>query len=199
MRVVALAPELEPAWADLFAASSSGCYCRYWHFEGGKNDWLARLAFAEGDNHAEQRALLLAGDDRARGVVALEEAPEPQAQAVAVGWMKLVPVAAVPKLRRLPVYRALSLGPEKGIWSVGCLLVRPTHRRRGVARALVLGAVAIAAGWGASAVEAYPHRRGEALRDEEAWMGPLSLFEECGFSVVGGDLAYPVLRRVIGR
>jgi GNAT superfamily N-acetyltransferase len=188
LRVVVLTPEHMDAWAMLFRGSASGCFCRYWHFDGTKNDWLARLALAPETNEQEQRSLIASSAPQASGLLAL-------AGDVAVGWMKLSPRAVVPKLRRLPVYRAHDLGPDDGVLSIGCLLVQPSHRRRGVARALVQAAVTRAQETGARAVEAYPHRRPEALRDEELWMGPLSLFEECGFARVGGDLAYPVLRR----
>jgi GNAT superfamily N-acetyltransferase len=178
------------AWANLFRECASDCFCRYWHFEGNKNDWLARLAFTPQQNEEEARARLATGDPSARGLVALD------GDAV-VGWLKLVPRAAVPKLRRLPVYRSLDLGTDDGVLSVACLLVHPSHRQRGVARALLKGAVELATTSGATVIEGYPHRRGEALRDAELWMGPLSLFEGASFVSVGGNDAYPVLRRAL--
>ena len=187
LRVASLTPDLAPAWALLFGACSSSCFCRYWHFEGTKNDWMARLAFSPETNEAEQRARLAEQHPSASGLVALEGD-------LVVGWLKLAPRAAVPKLRRLPVYRALDLGPDDGVLSIGCLLVHPSYRRRGVARALVREALVVARASGAHAVEAYPHRRDEALRDEELWMGPLALFEEEGFRPLEGNVAYPVLR-----
>jgi GNAT superfamily N-acetyltransferase len=190
LRVRPLTPELVDTWAALFEACASGCFCRYWHFEGNKNDWLARLAFSPETNAREQRACVGAADPSARGLVALDAG-------VAIGWLKLAPRGAVPKLRRLPVYRALDLGADEGVLAIGCLLVHPSHRRRGVARALVEGAIAGAAETGAEVLEAYPHRRSEALRDEELWMGPASLFEELGFTVIDGNPAYPVLRRSV--
>ena len=187
LRVTPLTPDLVSAWALLFGACASSCFCRYWHFEGTKNDWLARLAFSPETNEEEQRTRLAVGHPSARGLVALEGED-------VVGWLKLSPRSAVPKLRRLPVYRALDLGPEDDVMSIGCLLVHPSYRRRGVARALVREALVVAKASGARAVEAYPHRRGEELRDEELWMGPVALFEEEGFRALDGNAAYPVLR-----
>jgi GNAT superfamily N-acetyltransferase len=189
--VTTLTPDLEDAWASLFGACASGCFCRYWHFEGTKNEWLERLAFTPETNHAEQRAARATSHASAVGLIALD------GEAV-VGWMKIAPRASVPKLRRLPVYRALDLGPDDGVWSIGCVLVHPEHRRRGVARALLEGALALARTKGARAVEAYPHRRDEELRDEELWMGPLGLYASCGFAALGGNEAYPVLRCALG-
>jgi ribosomal protein S18 acetylase RimI-like enzyme len=190
LRVTALTPDLVDAWTLLFEACASSCFCRYWHFEGTKNEWLERLAFTPGTNTDEQRAAVREAHPSGRGLVALDGD-------VVVGWMKLSPRSAVPKLRRLPVYRALDLGDDDGVLSIGCVLVHPAHRRRGVARALLEEALASAKATGARAVEAYPHRRSEALRDEELWMGPLSLFEAYGFLPLEGNAAYPVLRCVL--
>ncbi len=185
--VTPLTLELAPAWSELCRACGSGCFCRYWHFEGTKNEWLARLAESPETNELEQRAALASGDASAHGLVAFEGD-------LAVGWVKLAPRSTASKLRKVPVYRALDLGPDEGVVSVACFLVRPTHRRRGVARALLVGSIAAAKRAGARALEAYPHCRSEALRDEELWLGPMSLFEAHGFRSVGGNTAYPVLR-----
>lgn len=190
LRVVPLSPALADASVALFAACASSCFCRYWHFEGPKNDWLARLAFSPETNEAEHRGALASGDDSAAGLVALEGD-------TAVGWLKLAPRSRVPKLRRLPVYRSLDLGPEDEALSIACALVHPDHRRRGVARALVTEAIVQATERGARVLEAYPHRRSEPLGEEELWMGPFALYEELGFTVAAGDGPYPVLRRLL--
>ena len=114
-----------------------------------------------------------------------------------VGWMKLSARAVVPKLRALPVYRSLDLGPEDTTLSIGCLLVDPRARRRGVARALVTGAETHARARGARAIEAYPRRSSEPLHDEEAWQGPEQLFRELGFAPVVDLAPYPVYRKVL--
>jgi len=198
--VVALDEATAPAWQQLFEASGSPCFCRYWHFDGTKNDWLERCAQRPEDNRNEQLALLRTGAEEARGLLAMDGT-------AAVGWMKLAPRARLPKLRRQGAYRPLDLGPEEGIWSIGCLLVRPDRRGQGVARALVAAAPDFVRGWSTSALparalEAYP--RGEPagaepirLHDEQAWVGTQRLFESCGFVRIAGELAYPVLRRAL--
>jgi GNAT superfamily N-acetyltransferase len=189
VRVVALDASTTAAWVGLFEASRSPCYCRYWHFEGNKNAWLDRCAFRPEENRDEQVALVRAGVPEARGLLAMEGE-------VAVGWMKLAPRALVPKLRRQGAYRPLDLGPDEGIWSIGCFLVHPGHRREGVARALVGAAPAEAKLWGGTAVEAYPRGKGAGpLHDEQAWVGTEELFESCGFRRIAGEAAYPVMRR----
>jgi GNAT superfamily N-acetyltransferase len=169
----------------LFEAASSTCYCRYWHFAGTKNEWLDRCANRPGENAAEFETAL---SSEREGVVAL------RGQRI-VAWMKMTPRAAVPKLRRLPVYRTLDLGEDAGVVSIGCFLVDPAARGTGVARALVFGAPEIARAWGATAIEAYPRRSAEPLHPEEAWQGPERLFLEAGFRPVHDVGPYPVYVR----
>ena len=119
--------------------------------------------------------------------------------------MKLTPRAAVPKLRGLRIYRALDLGAgRRGLVSVGCFLVDPRHRRRGVASALLDAAPAYVRSRGGTAIEAYPRHPHESeharLHDDEALMGPESMFTSRGFSRVAegaGAKMYPVYRLVL--
>ncbi len=179
------------AWAELFEASSSACFCRYWHFEGDKNAWLLRCATTPDQNRQEQVGWLAAGDDRAQGLVAMRGD-------TCVGWLKLTPRASVPKLRRLPVYRTLNLGDDEGVWSIGCLLVRPDARGEGTSNALISAAPEHAKLWGARAVEAYPHVQTVDAADEQMWRGVISSYERAGFVHVAGELPYPVLRHPLG-
>jgi len=181
--------------AALFEACSCGCHCRYWHFAGTKNDWLARLALTPDENKTELAAALQARDDTARGLVAIANTLENKP---IVGWMKLTPRTAVPKLRNLPTYRSLDLGDDAGAFSIGCFLVHPEHRKGGVASALALAAPEIVRAWGGQSIDAYPHVVDRPMYDEEAWMGPASLFTKAGFEKVAGENPYPVLRRSLG-
>ena len=204
---------VEPLTADnvaalraLFEASHSSCFCRYWHFTGNKNEWLDRCAHRPEENAAELEAAVRAVDPGARGLVAFTSAEPrgallgsgapPQREADrAVGWLKLTPRASVAKLRSLPVYRSLDLGDEHTTYAIGCLLVDPEFRHRGVARALVAAAPEAAKSWGALAVEAYPRQSPHPLSDEEAWQGPEPVFAAAGFEAVHDVTPYPVLRR----
>ncbi len=182
-----VAAEHADALADFFRACQSPCFCRFWHFEGDKNAWLARSALEPEKNEADMRADLSRGEPRASGLVAFDEARR------VVGWMKLAPRATLPKLRARPVYRSRDLGPDEGVLAIGCMLVLPELRGTGVARALVVAALELARARGARAVEAYPHAA-EALGAHEVWMGPAQLFASLGFRHVAGENPYPVLR-----
>lgn len=197
MSVVTSAIVVEPlagkhlaGFAKLFEASSSSCFCRYWHFTGTKNDWLERCAIRPEENLAEQADAVARGDVSASGLVAVENG-------AVVGWMKLAPRESLPKLTSLPVYRQLVAEP--GTWTIGCFVVDPSRRRRGIARALVRNAETYVAAQGGRVIEAHPRRSTAPLHDEEAWQGPERLFLELGFAVIHDVSPYPVYRKVVAR
>ena len=190
IRVEKLGASHLEAWAALFEATSSGCFCRYWHCTGTKNDWLERCAIAPEQNRAEHEAALKAGDPSARGLIAIEGDR-------VIGWMKLAPRAVLPKLRNLSVYRSLDLGDDAGAYAVGCFVVHPEFRGRGVARALIAAAGEHVRSWGGTAIEAYPRHAIEPMHPEEVWMGPEAIFVEAGFRAIAGEVAYPVYRKAL--
>lgn len=169
MRVEPLSEATLPGLKKLFEGSHSSCFCRYWHFTGNKNEWLERCAFRPEENAAEMPAT--------GGLVALEGDE-------VIGWMKLTPLAAVPKLRSLPVYRSLALNENAP--AIGCMLVHPEHRHRGVARALISAAP--------QGALAFPRRADHPLSDEEAWQGPERAFLEAGFTPLHDVTPYPVFQ-----
>jgi GNAT superfamily N-acetyltransferase len=193
-----LSPSNFPAFEALFAATSTACFCRYWHFAGNKNAWLERCAHAPAENLAEHRAAVAAGpevDPTGEGLLARARDAAPGD--AALGWMKLVRRSAVQKLRSLPVYRGLDLGPEDMTYAVGCFLVNGAARRTGIARALLRAAEPYARSRGARAIEGYPRRSPEPLHDEEVWQGPEAMFVEAGWAVVHDVAPYPVYRKVL--
>ncbi len=178
------------ALVGLFDAAGCACFCRYFHFTGTKNEWLDRLAHDPLEGARELRASVasasVSASSRSGGLVARDRSGE------AVGWAKVVPLAAVPKLRLQGAYRPLDLGDETTTLVVGCLLVHPAHRKSGVARALVRAAQAFAATSGASRLLGLPRRSALPLYDEEAFAGPERVYEKLGFRVLHPSPAYPV-------
>jgi GNAT superfamily N-acetyltransferase len=174
----------------LFERAASGCYCEWWHFEGDKNAWLARLAHAPEENRA--RLVERAETPGLTGVVAVERGGS------AIGWMKLTPASSLPKLYAQRPYRGLPCfsGDRERTATVGCFLVDPAWRRRGVSEALLRAGIELARASGAVAIEAFP-RRAEHLRDEELWTGPHDLFRRHGFELLHEIAQYPVLRRML--
>lgn len=188
VRCEALGPEHGSALAALFERAESRCYCRYFHFEGDKNAWQARLAFEPERNR--DALLARAATTPPGGVVAL------RTDGAIIGWMKLEPARDLPKLYAQRVYRALPCfsGDRGGVWAIGCFLVDPAERRRGVARSLVRAGIEVARAAGARALEVFP-RRADGVADEQLWTGPFALLVEEGFAIVNDQAQYPVLRR----
>lgn len=190
LRVEAAGAAHAAAVASLFEAAGSPCYCRFWHFTETNNAWLARCAEDPAQNRAELMAGLASGSDEARGVVAIEGE-------LLVGWLKVAPAGVMQKAYDRRLYRKLPCfeGDRAGVFLIGCALVHPEHRHRGVATALVEGAVRIASAWGARALEAFPRRPSEPVSDEELWTGPVGAYARSGFVEVNAFEPYPVLRR----
>jgi GNAT superfamily N-acetyltransferase len=83
---------------------------------------------------------------------------------------------------RLVRSRTIPAVDDRPVWSIVCFLVRSGYRRRGVARALLQGAIACARGYGAPALEAYPvDPGGKRIDTAFAYVGTLAMFEQEGF------------------
>ena len=178
-----------PALNELFRRSECGCHCRYWHFQGDKNAWLDRLRFNPDESARELAADLADPSLGTQGVIALEGAR-------VTGWMKL---SAAPRLAKLYAQRPYRGMPDLGadrpsVYAIGCALVDPADRRKGLTRGLLDAALEAARRAGASAVEAFP-RDATMLGDEELWMGPYRIFVERGFRIAQAIGQYPVLRK----
>lgn len=178
-----------PGLLALFDAADCRCHCRYWHFEGDKNEWLARCYGEPEQNRAELEGSIRGAHPEGEGVVALS------AGAI-VGWAKVARAGVASKAFEQRFYRALPCfgGDRSGVMLLGCTLVHPGHRRRGVATALAKAAIEHARARGAVALEALPRRTSEPVADEELWTGPFAALLRLGFVEVGGEGPYPVLR-----
>ncbi|GAC1353149.1 MAG: hypothetical protein NVS3B20_20600 [Polyangiales bacterium] len=191
-----------PALEALFDRTGCSCFCRYWHFTGSNKEWEARCGLEASRNLAEFAEALHQGSDEARGLVARagmaadDREAKSQRDDRILGWMKLAPRRSLTKLLTRVPYRGMSTASHQeasNALSIGCFLIDPAERRSGIATALVRGALALGAAWGASFIEAYP-RVGEGLHDGEMWTGPMSVFAALGFEVVRDAPQYPVLR-----
>jgi GNAT superfamily N-acetyltransferase len=189
LSVGAVAASDAAAVSALFERCEVSCHCRYWHFTGDKNAWLERCAFSPQEN-AREFAESLRESSELQGVVARK-----RDGSEVVGWMKLTPVARVEKLYAQRLYKGLPCfgGNREGVYAIGCFLVDPSVRRRGVSHRLLSAGIELARQAGAVAIEAFP-RRAELLADEELWTGPFSAFTRAGFAIAHDFAPYPVLR-----
>lgn len=95
-----------------------------------------------------------------------------------VGWVSLGPRPVFLKLARSPLLKPVDDTP---VWSLVCFVVAGPYRRRGVAEALLHGAVAYALEQGAEILEAYPVDKPESGRDDSMWFGSKSMYDRAGF------------------
>ncbi|MEO7721081.1 MAG: GNAT family N-acetyltransferase [Pseudolysinimonas sp.] len=105
-----------------------------------------------------------------------------------VGWAAIEPRPVYPRIlasRVIPGTAETDHG-DASVWAITCFVVRVGFRRRGVAGALLEGAVAEARRGGARAVEAYPvDTAGQKVSSADLYHGPLSAFEAAGFEITG--------------
>jgi GNAT superfamily N-acetyltransferase len=165
---VEVVPATAARWPHVVAllggSGERGCWCQAWRGTR-RGDGLGT------DNRARLEAQVRDGAF-APGVVAYLDG-EP------VGWCGLGPRSAMP---RLVGSRTIPAVDDVPAWSIGCFVVRPGYRRRGVARALLAGAVAYARSQGAPAVEAYPiDPAGARVSATLGFVGFVSTFEVAGF------------------
>ena len=187
VQVVSASADLWPDLQDVFGTRGdpSRCWCQ-WFFEGAQVG-PGELAAA---NKEAFRAQVEAGPPP--GVIAyLDAAP--------VGWAAVARRPVYARLRRSAVLRGTSASSleDDSVWSVTCFVVKAGARRRGVAAALLRGAVDLAQRGDASVIEAYPVdlERKSPATSAELYHGVLSTFLRAGFAEVSRPMpARPVVR-----
>jgi GNAT superfamily N-acetyltransferase len=98
---------------------------------------------------------------------------------VPVGWCGVGVRTETPRLVRSRTIPAIDDVP---VWSIGCFLIRPGYRRRGVATALLNGVIEAAERAGAPGVEAYPiDPEGRRVEVGAGFAGIASMFDAAGF------------------
>jgi GNAT superfamily N-acetyltransferase len=166
--------------------AASACWCVSYRLPG-------RQAVSVPEREAYMRGLCESGQPP--GVLAyIDDTP--------VGWCSVSPRAG---LSRLVNSRTIPKVDDRPVWSVICFVVRAGYRRKGVAAAMLDGAVEYARSQGAQVVEGYPlDTDGAKLSATFAYVGTVAMFERAGFSRVmpttsshSGVLRW-VMRREVG-
>jgi len=164
--------------------ASSVCWCLSHRIDSTTNKGLVGPARGE-------YVRALCGRDVAPGVLAYDGP-------TVVGWAAVAPRSELPFARstRIPQIDDLA------VWSAWCIRVRPGHRGRGIAHALLEGVVEYARSQGAPAIEGYPvDNQGQKVDLTMAYVGTRGLFEGAGFtkaadtSSVSGGFPRVVMRR----
>lgn len=183
--------EVAPLTLDCFAdlerlfgpnGACGGCWCMYPRtskadYEAGKGE----------PNRAALRTLAATGP--APGLLGYVN-DEP------VAWCSLAPRQA---LVRLATSRILAPVDEQPVWSIVCLFVAKSERRKGLSAAMVEAAVEYAELHGARIVEAYPvEPKGGTVPAAFAWWGLSGAYLAAGFEEVARrSESRPILRRTL--
>lgn len=179
-------PDLEAVFQAKGCSIPRGCWCMFYREQG-------RVDVPDGARLADVRK------ERLRSLC--DAGPPPGLLAYAgrqpVGWVTLGPRRDFLKLQRSPVMKPVDDAP---VWSIVCFVVPPAFRHRGVAAALLQGAVEYAAKRGARILEAYPVDKKERGRDDWMWHGAKSMFDRAGFREVARRRPErPVMRLELAR
>lgn len=150
---------------DIGRVINQACWCQWWRqtaAEYGQSKWDMHRAALREQSAAQP----------VPGVVAyLGDLP--------VGWCGFGPRNS---MRRLGRSRTIPKVDDLPVWSIVCFDVRPGFRRRGVAKALLAGAIDHVRAYGASGLEAYPTDPEGSRRDASfSYTGFVSMFEAAGF------------------
>lgn len=159
-----------------------GCWCMWWRLTA--KEFESRKGAS---NKRAMKALVRRGD--VPGILAY-------AGDEAVGWCAVAPRSAYPRLARSRILRPVD---DVDVWSVVCLFVAKPWRGRGVATALIRGAVEHVRRRGGKAVEGYAvEPRGGRTADLYAYHGPASAFRAAGFvEVARRSPTRPIMRYLL--
>ncbi len=167
-----IVPLTRERFADVAALFGQGgdpkwCWCAFWRVRG--LDWTNATA----DSNRE-RLRKLARKDPAPGLIAYLDGE-------AVGWVGLGPRSSFDRLQHSKVLAPID---DKPVWSIVCFVVARKRRGRGIARALLDGAVGYACDHGATLLEGYPAETSGRISAASAYKGTVGMFEDAGFEVV---------------
>lgn len=168
--------ELGPAtWSDFAKIVEKhngiwgGCWCVAFHRKPGE-DWTGRTAT---QNRELKERLVMSGRTHNALVYDGDRA---------VGFCQFGPPSEIPS--RMTAYAKLGLDlPD---WRIPCFFVDRDHRREGVAKAALDGALKIIARKGGGMVDGYPisvHK--EDYGSSFLWGGTEMMFTEAGFRRIG--------------
>jgi len=145
-----------------------GCWCTFFHFTHSEQQrW-------SGKHHEYKEKLVRANQSHAALVY---DGPD------VVGWCQFGPLGELPG--RMLGYSKMDIDlPE---WRTTCFFVDRDHRREGVARAALGGALRFIAAKGGGTVDGYPIDipKGKKYSSSFIWGGTESMYRDLGFRPLG--------------
>ena len=181
-------PVTPERWKDLEGlfgpnGAYANCWCMWWRMASRDFD---RTAPAE--KRLALRRIVRGGG--VPGLLAYEDGDP-------VGWVSIAPREEFGRLERSTTLKRVD---ERPVWSVVCFYIPRPNRGRGIAGALVRGAVAHARERGARIVEAYPQDTSRGRRPAaDIYTGVPSLFERAGFRQVARAGSRSIMRKALRR
>jgi GNAT superfamily N-acetyltransferase len=183
MPPLAIHPLTPDRWGDLETlfgpnGANSGCWCMWW-----------RVTSAEFSREAGQvlhdMLQALADEGPPPGLLAYDgDRP--------VGWLSLGPRSDFGRLQRS---RKLAPVDDRPAWGVVCLYIGRRERGKGVASALVAGAVDYARSQGVEVLEGYPIDTGpDRVQSGSIFTGTIGMFAGAGFIEVERREGRPIMR-----
>ena len=144
-----------------------GCWCMSWRLK--KSDFESNKGI---ENKNAMKSLV--DKNLVIGVLAYFDG-------IPIGWCAVAPRNVYVRLEKSRVLKRIDNEP---VWSITCLYIEKTYRRRGVSTELVKGAINYCKINGAKIIEAYPVvPYSNKVPDPFIWTGTPSAFEKAGFIV----------------
>jgi ribosomal protein S18 acetylase RimI-like enzyme len=173
--------ERGPAFAD--NPGWAKCYCHFYHVPK-PIVWSSLDAAA---NRTAMTARIEAAE--MEGFLAYSERD-------VVGWLNAQPYSKLPHCAARMGIAApkLPVAPHAAA-AIVCFVIAPEWRRRGVARALLAGALESFAKRGVRLVDAFPFNAGTSTTPGDHYHGPVSLFRAAGFDVLSEHKDLTVMRK----
>src|SRR5256885_2406963 len=164
-----------PVWA--------GCWCVAFHLKRGESEGTA----AERRTYKER----LVRSNRSHAALVYDGAD-------VVGWCQFGPPPELPG--RMRGYDTMDVAPPD--WRTTCFFVDRDHRREGVAKKALEGALGFIAARGGGTVDGYPKAlpRGKPYSSSFIWGGTESMYAKLGFRPVGAlgtSNRVKVMRKVV--
>ena len=173
IEIAEVTPDRLPDLEILFGsdAVADRCWCMW---------FIIRVKDFHDAGRAGNRAAfidLIGSEPEPMGLIAYDEGQP-------VGWCAAGPRDRYERMLKAPTLRGRDPAEDSSVWLVPCFFIRAEARGRGVASALLEGAVDLARWRGAPAIEGFP-LSGDARRSGgDLQVGVEPLFAACGFEAV---------------
>src|SRR2546428_7070020 len=160
-----------------------GCWCTAFHLKRSEEkEWTGK--------HRTLKEKLVR-EDRSHAALVYDGAD-------VVGWCQFGPPLELPG--RMSGYGKMDVAPPD--WRTTCFFVDRDHRREGVARAALEGALGFIAARGGGTVDGYPKAlpRGKPYSSSFIWGGTESMYADLGFRLLGAlgtSNRVKVMRKVV--